>query len=267
MAPEVLMHKDYDKQCDMWSAGVILYLILAGVPPFIGKNREETKAKVIEGIPKFEGRLYITIEPIWNEISEKAKDLVKKLLKLDPNERPSASEVLQNPWILNQLKSEELSKNELFMGLKNMKIFKTQMTFQKAVLSYVASQELRKVEEEKLKSTFDTIDKDRNGIITQDELEEGYKLMGRSEADAKEEAKSVMYRIDINRNGTIDYNEFLMSNLNIKNTLTAPRLKKAFAFFDIVNIVIINRTRMELSLLTNLGNILENYARKISLKK
>ena len=55
MAPEVLQCKEYNEQCDIWSAGVILYLLLAGIPPFYSKNREDTVQKIIKGVAEFSG--------------------------------------------------------------------------------------------------------------------------------------------------------------------------------------------------------------------
>ena len=98
----------------------------------------------------------------------------------------------------------------------------------------MASQQLTNVEEEKLKDSFNFIDTNRNGLITQDELISGYKLLGQSEEKAKEESEWVMKRIDLNQNGMIDYNEFLMANLISENSLTEQRLQKAFQFFDLV---------------------------------
>jgi len=59
MAPEVLQCKEYNQQCDIWSAGVILYLLLAGCPPFNGKTREETIKKIIEGKPEYKGNFLV----------------------------------------------------------------------------------------------------------------------------------------------------------------------------------------------------------------
>lgn len=110
------------------------------------------------------------------------------------------------------------------------------MTFQKAVLAYIASQELSQSEEKQLKDAFNLLDRDQNGIITKDELVEGYMKMGRAETVAKVEAEWVMRKIDVNQNGAIDYNEFLMANLATHEILSTTRLKKAFEFFDVVHL-------------------------------
>ena len=70
VAPEVLMGK-YDAKCDIWSAGVILYILLCGYPPFYGENDEEILKQVVIGAFKMEG-------PEWDVVSDEAKDLLKK---------------------------------------------------------------------------------------------------------------------------------------------------------------------------------------------
>lgn len=163
-------------------------------------------------------------------------------------ERPTASEAMKDPWIDKYCNIEEEEKNEeiLINVLKNLKAFNTQMTFQKAVLSYVASQLLTKEEEERLKASFNYMNTNNNGIITLDELISSYKLLDKNEKMAKVSSKSVMNKIDLNQNGVIDYNEFLMANLITEDALTKERLKKVFEFFDIVLIIITYRIKMDI---------------------
>ncbi|KAI8551488.1 hypothetical protein RHMOL_Rhmol06G0190300 [Rhododendron molle] len=103
VAPEVL-RRSYGVEADIWSAGVILYILLSGVPPFWGENEQCIFDAVLRGNPAFAS------DP-WPSISSSAKHLVKKMLQSDPKERLSATEVLKN-----------LSEEEI-VGLKEM--FKT----------------------------------------------------------------------------------------------------------------------------------------------
>jgi len=80
------------------------------------------------------------------------------------------------------------------------------MTFQKAVLTYIASQQLSKAEEKKLRETFEYLDEDKNGSISKEELVKGYLIVYKEEAKAKQEVERVMRHIDLNQNGTVDYN-------------------------------------------------------------
>ena len=97
------MNNNYDEKCDLWSVGVILYILLCGYPPFNGINDEEIIKKVKRG--KFS-----TDEEEWADISADAIDLVRKLLDYNPDNRLSAKEALQHKWILEYSKIE-LDKN------------------------------------------------------------------------------------------------------------------------------------------------------------
>ena len=79
MAPEVI-RKDYNRSCDLWSAAIILYIMLSGYPPFAGETDEETIAQIIEGEVVFDEE-----EETWQKTSQPAKDLILKLLV--PQER------------------------------------------------------------------------------------------------------------------------------------------------------------------------------------
>ncbi|CEM30249.1 unnamed protein product [Vitrella brassicaformis CCMP3155] len=92
VAPQVLAGK-YDKSCDLWSAGVILYILLSGYPPFHGTDNHEILKKVKSGRFDFDPRF-------WRHISESAKDLIQRLLTFDPKKRVTARKALQHPWIL-----------------------------------------------------------------------------------------------------------------------------------------------------------------------
>jgi len=92
VAPEVLSATGYGQEVDLWSVGVITYLLLCGFPPFYGESLPE----VFEQIMKAE---YDFPEPYWNDISNEAKDLIKKLLVVDPKKRYSAKQALKHPWI------------------------------------------------------------------------------------------------------------------------------------------------------------------------
>ena len=92
IAPEVLK-KSYDKSCDLWSVGVIAYIILCGYPPFNGRCNDETHASVQRG------KYYFPIEE-WKDISHEAMDFIHRMLQMDPRRRMSAKEAMNHPWIL-----------------------------------------------------------------------------------------------------------------------------------------------------------------------
>jgi len=92
IAPEVLL-KRYDKSCDLWSSGVVAYILLCGYPPFNGDDNKQTHRSVLQGRYCF---------PVgdWSYISGEAIDFIQRLLQMDPRRRMTAEEALSHPWIL-----------------------------------------------------------------------------------------------------------------------------------------------------------------------
>eukprot|EP00585_Thalassiosira_rotula_P001980 CAMPEP_0196141856 /NCGR_PEP_ID=MMETSP0910-20130528/10678_1 /TAXON_ID=49265 /ORGANISM="Thalassiosira rotula, Strain GSO102" /LENGTH=428 /DNA_ID=CAMNT_0041403085 /DNA_START=35 /DNA_END=1321 /DNA_ORIENTATION=- len=91
IAPEVL-RKRYGKSCDLWSVGVIAYILLCGYPPFNGADNEQTHRCVLKG-------RYYFHEEDWENISGDAMDFIHELLQMDPRHRMTAEEALAHPWI------------------------------------------------------------------------------------------------------------------------------------------------------------------------
>lgn len=96
VAPEVLGPEKYDKSCDMWSLGVIMYILLCGFPPFYSNHgmaiSPGMKRRIRNGQYEFP-------DPEWSQVSEDAKNLIKKLLRTDPAERLSIQEFMNSPWV------------------------------------------------------------------------------------------------------------------------------------------------------------------------
>lgn len=96
VAPEILIGKGYDIAVDYWSIGVIIYVMLCGFPPFF----EDSNEKLFDAIKQGE---YDFPSPQWDEISDYAKDLIKKLLVVDPSKRLNADGILKHPWIVGDV--------------------------------------------------------------------------------------------------------------------------------------------------------------------
>ncbi|KAJ4830818.1 Phosphoenolpyruvate carboxylase kinase 1 [Turnera subulata] len=94
VAPEVLLGREYNEKVDVWSAGVVLYVMLAGIPPFYGETVEEIFEAVIRGNLRFPPR-------VFREVSKEAKDLLRKMICRDASRRISAEQALRHPWILS----------------------------------------------------------------------------------------------------------------------------------------------------------------------
>jgi len=103
VAPEVLTHENYSSQVDLWSIGVIVYILLCGFPPFYGDNDAQMFRKIKAGSYKF-------LSPYWDKISLDAKDFVGKLLVVDPKQRMDCRAALKHRWLV----SEQVSSKNLF---------------------------------------------------------------------------------------------------------------------------------------------------------
>jgi calcium/calmodulin-dependent protein kinase I len=94
VAPEILCGTAYGKEVDIWSVGVILYILLCGFPPFYDDNNKKLFSLIINANFTFP-------DPYWTDVSEEAKDLVSKLLVVDPKKRLTAAEILRHPWMVS----------------------------------------------------------------------------------------------------------------------------------------------------------------------
>lgn len=134
------------------------------------------------------------------------KELLKKMLAFEAKDRISASEALNSPWILKNKVSPDFSDVDLRLSLGNLKKFRTQMIFQRAVLTYLASQMLPQKDEEKIRKVFEAFDVNKDGQISKTELVAGYNAMYKNRKKAVKDVKKILSNIDLNMNGNIDYN-------------------------------------------------------------
>ncbi|XP_045413414.1 serine/threonine-protein kinase 33 isoform X1 [Lemur catta] len=108
MAPEVINAHDYSQQCDIWSIGVIMYILLCGEPPFLASSEDKLFELIRKGELRFEN-------PVWDSISDSAKSVLKQLLKVDPAHRITAKELLDNQWLTGNTLSSVRPINVLEM--------------------------------------------------------------------------------------------------------------------------------------------------------
>ncbi|XP_047161846.1 calcium-dependent protein kinase SK5-like [Vigna umbellata] len=219
VAPEVL-RKHYGPESDVWSAGVILYILLSGVPPFWAETEQGIFRQILLG------RLDFQSEP-WPSISDSAKDLIRKMLDRNPKTRLTAHKVLCHLWIVDDnlapdkpLDSAVLSRLKQFSAMNKLK---------KMALRVIAER-LSEEEIGGLKELFKMIDADNSGTITFDELKEGLKRVGSDLMES--EIKDLMDAADIDNSGTLDYGEFIAATVHLNKLEREENLVSAFSYFD-----------------------------------
>lgn len=222
IAPEVL-NKNYNSKCDIWSAGVITYILLSGVPPFNGQTDQEIMKKVRAGQFRFEDKC-------WNAISDNAKDFIRKLLTYDQEKRPTAEDALQHPWI-TELSTIAVDESLALGALDNLKGFRADQTLKAATYAFIASQLLSKQEKDNLARVFKAFDKNGDGKLSMEEVKTGYiEHYGRVMSD--EEVEKMFSAVDSDNSGYIDYSEFVVAAMNEKQLTTNDKLQAAFKMFD-----------------------------------
>ena len=107
IAPEVLQMRGYDEKCDVWSLGVIIYILLCGFPPFYADNDAQLFERIKKGKYEF-------IKPYWDPVSEQAKNFVRRMLVVEPKKRPTCEELLEDPWLAPCKENVDISLDEWY---------------------------------------------------------------------------------------------------------------------------------------------------------
>ncbi len=223
IAPEVLNEK-YDEKCDIWSCGVIMYILLCGYPPFNADTDQEILNKIKLGKFSFP-------DEEWESVSSDAKDLIVNMLAYNPTDRYSASSCLSHKWLNDNTLKTNVDKSFSIKCLTNMKKFHAERKLQQAALTYIVNHLISKEDKNELIELFQQFDTNGDGVLTKDEIMEGYKsYLG--EVEAEKEAERIMHEVDMDQNGTIDYNEFILATLNKQKVLNKEKLEATFKMFD-----------------------------------
>ncbi|KAK4758476.1 hypothetical protein SAY87_019777 [Trapa incisa] len=219
VAPEVLQ-KSYGPEADVWTAGVILYILLSGVPPFWAETQQGIFDAVLKGYIDFES------DP-WPLISDSAKDLIRRMLCSLPADRLTAHQVLCHPWICENGVAPDKALDPAVMS--RLKQFSAMNKLKKMALRVIA-ESLSEEEIAGLREMFQSMDTDNSGAITFDELKAGLRKYGSTMKDA--EIRDLMDAADVDNNGTIDYGEFIAATMHLNKLEREEHLVAAFRYFD-----------------------------------
>ena len=220
IAPEVL-NKNYDEKCDVWSCGVILYVLLCGYPPFNGKNDEIIFRKIKEG-------KFVFQKEDWQGVSPEAQDLITKMLTVDPSQRLSAEQALSHPWL--KLEESKLSLESNKTVLSNLLSFKSENQLQKAIMLYFVTFYDIREEKRRLAEIFRKLDKDGDGQLSQEELIKGLQID--DPVIKKDGVEKFLKEVDFNGTEGVDFTEFIVANYNYRVKLNKTKLKELFMLID-----------------------------------
>jgi calcium-dependent protein kinase len=227
IAPEVIK-KNYDEKCDLWSCGVIMYILLSGRPPFSGDDDREIMLKVRKGKYDLES------EP-FDTLSKSGLDLIKNLLEIDPQKRLSASEAIDHLWF-KENKSKELynkiyDQTILIKMINNLKVYKRDSIIQETALAYLVHNFPQMKDIINACKLFNQIDVDSDGKINQEELYTGLKSKIESNT-LKKDVEIIFKNIDMDNNGYIEYEEFVRGAVSKEYFMDDRVIQFAFKYFD-----------------------------------
>ncbi|XP_058179789.1 calcium-dependent protein kinase 28 [Rhododendron vialii] len=227
VAPEVLKRKS-GAESDVWSIGVITYILLCGRRPFWDKTEDGIFKEVLRNKPDFRRKP-------WPTISNSAKDFVRKLLVKDPRARLTAAQALSHPWVREggdasdiPLDISVLCNMRQFVKYSRLKQFALQ-----ALASTIGAEELAD-----LRDQFDAIDEDKSGAIS---LEEMRQALAKDLPWKLKESRvlEILQAMDSNTDGLVDFSEFVAATLHVNqleehnSEMWEQRSQAAFEKFDV----------------------------------
>mmetsp|Transcript_3448 Transcript_3448/g.6473 ORF Transcript_3448/g.6473 Transcript_3448/m.6473 type:complete len:737 (+) Transcript_3448:159-2369(+) len=249
MAPEVISGS-YNYKCDLWSIGVMAYMLLSSQIPFSGRDMKSIARKIRWGKYNFSGRR-------WSKISKKGKDFISSLLVRDASARPTADQALKHPWLvaggrgthpsfnsnatLHRRHSSETIGGSVFGSLNNspfqpfssqicssIERYSTYNWMHRLALMVIAYRYTGQ-ETTHLRRIFTSYDVNGNGTVEVGELRNAFLLHGKY---SEEEMDQLFLALDMNGSGKISWTEFLASTIETKGRISEEEFSSAFEHLD-----------------------------------
>ncbi|KAL1552932.1 non-specific serine/threonine protein kinase [Salvia divinorum] len=234
VSPEALAGGGVTAKSDIWSLGVILYILLSGYPPFIAQTNRQKQQMILSGQLNF-------YEKTWKNISSSVKHLITSLLNVDPSRRPTAQEILEHPWVTGDLAKQDQMDAEIVSRLQS---FNARRKFRAAAMasilsssfslrtkklkSLVGSYDLKPEELENLRENFKKVCTSDNATLG--EFEEVLKAM--EMLSLVPLAPRIFDLFDNNRDGSVDMREIIAGFSTLKYSQGDDALRLCFQMYD-----------------------------------
>jgi calcium-dependent protein kinase len=227
VAPEVLA-KNYTSQCDLWSLGVVVFILLGGYMPFSGPDDQQQR-NIKAGNYKWKTEK-------WDSVSRNGQDFVKKLMTVDPQVRLTATQAMEHPWLAQKDSHEPLDTNVVH----DMCAFAQESKFRRACMLAMAWS-LTNEERKKVRDAFLAIDTSHNGTISLGDfkkvVEENFHL-------TDEHINKCFEMLDVAHKGEIQYSEFLAATLSHQLKIHDELIHDTFRRFDVDNTGYLDESNM-----------------------
>ena len=224
IAPEVIQKK-YNSKCDLWSCGVIMFVLLTKKPPFGGRTDQIIMQNIQIGKYKTE---------LLDNFSPYAKELVSLLLEKNIKKRINAETALNHPWFdvykCKDILTDIQDKDTIKRFISNLKNYKRGSIIQETALAFLVHNYPDLDEIVNACKLFGQIDQNGKGKITLKDFIEGLKKILKK--DMEEDAKKIFENLDEYGSGYLEYEMFIRAAINKKIFLTEDTLKFTFKFFD-----------------------------------
>lgn len=230
MAPEVLKEMNYNEKCDVWSCGVLLYLLFMKTCPFNGDSLEMLEKKIIEA----------NSVPFLSSLMENqgvpagAKDLIKRMLEYDPLDRISMNDAFHHDWIQKFSLLKNLDNKSIQKTLKSLLMIKFERKLQEFVWLFFVNNFANNVSHFKddVLNAFQCVDLNGDGTLSRSEMVTAYSGILGDLKRAEKYVEKIFKCLDCNKNGSIDFSEFVIGALSQENFLTRKKLKLGFQMLD-----------------------------------
>ena len=227
-SPEVLKN-NYDFKCDIWSCGVTMYILLTGDIPFKGNNEEEIMKSILNDRLDFENNIKL------KNISDDAKDLIKKCFIYNSNKRISAKEALNHNFFKSGINKYNLFNDELiddtFNVLNILREYPKYNIITQLFIAFITHNFIDKIYMNKIKKVFFLINKSLDGQIKIEELINAYKMANIN--IKKNDIIKIFKSLDSTKaNNNIEYEEFLRAGIDKKLIFTEEHIKLGFEMID-----------------------------------